>query len=540
MAYSITTKDGITIKNIPDDIDPQSESLKARVAEERARRDGVAQPVQTMKEATKPEPSTMDKAKGFGEAALTAASSVVAEPVAGIAGMVAAANPFGDSGDGARAVDAVRGGMTYQPKTNKGREYLGAVGSALEPVGEAFAASEDFLGNKAFEMTGSPAIAAAAKTIPTAIMEVLGVAAGKGAAKIGKNPAKAIDKALIDSAPSIDQLRGASSAIFKEVESSGATVNPASFKAMANDVADGLGKRGLTKTGTPVAHSAMVELRKAQTGTPTLADLDRLREVAGTAAASLNKKESMLGVEIIDSIDSFLDEPANFRMAAGNAVAQEVAGSKTLGSRYSAARDLWGRAKRGEVIENAYTMALENRTSFEAGLKTEFSKILRNKKQRRFFSDDEMAAMRNVVQGKDVYTSLAGLSSPTSLRGMMGIGLGGAVAGPVGGMVVPLIGAVSEKLAARLLANKASFADSLVRAGRDGRKIAQVYLKETPENLRSVDELTQLLTNPDIDLSRINGIVIVEEAARKAAATRKALTAAATGGAVAPRAENRQ
>ena len=36
MAYSITTKDGITINNIPDDVPPDSQELKDRVAAIRA------------------------------------------------------------------------------------------------------------------------------------------------------------------------------------------------------------------------------------------------------------------------------------------------------------------------------------------------------------------------------------------------------------------------------------------------------------------------------------------------------------------------
>lgn len=36
MAYSITTKDGITINDIPDDVAPDSPDLKARVAAIRA------------------------------------------------------------------------------------------------------------------------------------------------------------------------------------------------------------------------------------------------------------------------------------------------------------------------------------------------------------------------------------------------------------------------------------------------------------------------------------------------------------------------
>jgi hypothetical protein len=45
MSYSITTKDGITINNIPDDIAPDADILKQRVAKERAARDGAGSEV---------------------------------------------------------------------------------------------------------------------------------------------------------------------------------------------------------------------------------------------------------------------------------------------------------------------------------------------------------------------------------------------------------------------------------------------------------------------------------------------------------------
>jgi len=44
MPYSITTKDGITINNIPDDVDPHSQQLKDRVAQIRASHEAANQP----------------------------------------------------------------------------------------------------------------------------------------------------------------------------------------------------------------------------------------------------------------------------------------------------------------------------------------------------------------------------------------------------------------------------------------------------------------------------------------------------------------
>ena len=61
MAYSITTKDGITINNIPDDVAPDSADLKARVAAIRAGGGAAAL------EPPAPTPTEQPKPTGFFE-----------------------------------------------------------------------------------------------------------------------------------------------------------------------------------------------------------------------------------------------------------------------------------------------------------------------------------------------------------------------------------------------------------------------------------------------------------------------------------------
>jgi len=114
----------------------------------------------------------------------TVASSVVAEPIAGVAGIGQALNPFAEQGAGSRAVEATRDALTFKPRTQTGQAGLEAVGGALQPVGEALAATEDFLGDTALDITGSPAAAATAATLPTALMALI------PASKIFKNSGK--------------------------------------------------------------------------------------------------------------------------------------------------------------------------------------------------------------------------------------------------------------------------------------------------------------------------------------------------------------
>jgi len=113
-----------------------------------------------------------DTAIGAGEAGLTMGTSMLAEPVAGIAGLGAAA--LGGAEAGANTVEAVRQGMAYQPKTAEGQASLEGIGGALAPIGNALTATSEFLGDTAYDITGSPAIATTFYTIPDAALEVLG------------------------------------------------------------------------------------------------------------------------------------------------------------------------------------------------------------------------------------------------------------------------------------------------------------------------------------------------------------------------------
>lgn len=114
--------------------------------------------------------ASKDPVIGGAENLLSFLTGSIAEPVSGYAGLV----------DGADAVAATQKAGTYQPRTEAGKQIQQGVGQALAPLGEAITGAEDYLGETTLEATGSPALAAAAATIPTAAMELLGL---KGARK---------------------------------------------------------------------------------------------------------------------------------------------------------------------------------------------------------------------------------------------------------------------------------------------------------------------------------------------------------------------
>ena len=175
MAYTIRTKDGIVINNIPDDVAPDSDVLKQRVADLRASRQaGPKAAVDTAPQAPV-EPEEESSLQSFVEPALAIGSSIVAEPAAGIAGLFQILNPWAEEGAGARAVEATREALTFQPRTEVGKRTVAEVGGVLAPVGEAAESVSKGLGDTVLDLTGSPELATMAFSAPTALVELLGL-----------------------------------------------------------------------------------------------------------------------------------------------------------------------------------------------------------------------------------------------------------------------------------------------------------------------------------------------------------------------------
>ncbi len=125
-----------------------------------------------------------ESAAGALEAAMTIGSSVLAEPVAGLAGIAQSVNPFADDGAGAQAVEDVRGAMTYQPRGEAGQENVQAIGETLQPLAEAIEVPSRALGDAAYDITGSPAVAAGFYSSPVAALELAGLKGGQALSKI--------------------------------------------------------------------------------------------------------------------------------------------------------------------------------------------------------------------------------------------------------------------------------------------------------------------------------------------------------------------
>ena len=96
-------------------------------------------PWETFQPAQVEEPGIGEQVLGGLESAAALASGVVAEPLAGIAGLATALNPFAEEGAGGQRVEQVREALTYEPRLPGAQAALQTVGGAVEPVAKSLA-----------------------------------------------------------------------------------------------------------------------------------------------------------------------------------------------------------------------------------------------------------------------------------------------------------------------------------------------------------------------------------------------------------------
>lgn len=459
-----------------------------------------------IKSQNQPDQSLGDQALGVAENIGSIVSGAIAEPVAGIAGIAQSINPFAEEGAGAEAVSSTREALTYQPRTEAGKEQQQAIGEALQPIGEAISSAETVLGESTLDMTGSPFLASIAHSLPTAALEVLGFKGSKKITGAPKAPTtKQVQKAVVESAPEIAQIKKASNAIYREIDDSGVTVKPEKVSSLVNRISTKTRKAGIDADVTPKAAGALNRFNKELGEAKNISDIDTLRKVAQGVAGQLDNTEKALGNIMISEIDDFLDNlnPSDLTVPSKKGA--------DVGKKFKAARKLWGRARRSEMIQEAIEQGGNAASGAENGIRVKLRSIANNKKKSKFFSKKELDAINDVVKG-DFKTNIAKLvgrfgfseGGATNVLSSLAGSFGGAsVFGPAGAIAVPAAGQASRVVAQKLTKNKAKFTDAIVRAGNDANEITKAYLTIVPKSKRSVQDLSDLLSDPNLNLEEL-------------------------------------
>lgn len=308
---------------------------------------------------------------------------------------------------------------------------------------------------------------------------------------------------LKKSAPSVESLKDTARGIYKSLDESGVSVSTKSFDDLADDIASTLRKEGSDIDLTPKAVAIVNRLQTEKGAPKTLTELDTLRKVARGASESIDKAEQRLGVIAVNKIDEFLD-----------GVGAEITQGKQAGHAFRSARDLWQRARKTEVLEQAVVNAENQASGFENGLRTQFRQILKkiDSGKLKGYTSEEREAIKKVVQGTTAgnaarflgkFGILDGVTS-RSLTTLGGAGLAGAAGGAGAAAAVPLVGQVSSALAQRMTLDNARMAQAVIKAGKSGSKIARIYANNTPKADRNPAELAELFLKNKVPVQNIS------------------------------------
>ncbi len=509
-----------------------------------------------------PETTLLEDVGAGIKAGASIATGALAEPVGGLSGIVQAINPFAEEGAGARAADYVSDLLTFETDDPRAREFLGNVGAVVEkgtqavnvPIsglaglvqlaqGKSFKQASDTvknvqkkgtskaLGDSVFELTGSPLLATAAETAPAALLEVVALK-GIKLPKKGRLPSD-VGEAITAAAPDVAKLKGRSRSLFKEVDDFGTKIKPQIYDAFVNNLSVKLKKSGLRPNRPQLAPKSNEVLNTFidDKGTAkTFSDLKDLREIAKSAANTMDANDARLGKIIISELDRGIDQLADTFIKQGAPVGQKL----------KDARELWRRARSSELITDMIEDASLSASGMENGLRIGSRQILKNRKKRKFLTGDERKALREIVQGSGAgnaakFLGKFGISEgqATSMLGAsIGVAGGAAMGGPVGAATVATLGQRAKKAAQRITVKNAIFSDELIRAGNDAKKITSAYLKNTPKTQRRVADLTELLLDPDVDLTALKApkdMLLLDAAFFANEIRRKAQNVGATG-----------
>jgi len=523
-----------------------------------------------------------DALMGGTEAALALTTGVLAEPLAGarvifdtlIESIGGDLDIFGKGAKSPESREAgvrimknlseTRDTLTFKPRTEAGQGALTAAGKTIDFLMTPFVAAGEFAGNEALELTGSPAIAAIVQAIPELAPDLLGFKGSKVLSKRRNIKAeKDIALDLSEASPSAPELRDASSAIYKELADSGVVFQKGPVRKAAREMlkmAREMGIRGKKDAKlAPKSFDGIVRFAEdAARGNISIGEMDTLRKILKRGTQVIDDGlENSISAQALDILDELVDstDSGSLRFVDADGVETAISGIETvgglppkglpkkaievpgldLGGRYRVARDLWGRAKRSEMLQEAFEKAYLGASGFENGIVNQFRQILNSPRKKRFFNDVEKQAMRDVVSGKgsnrNLYKFLGraggfeGMS--TNFLGTVGgSAIGAAMFGPAGAAVVPMIGVFSKQMAKRITEKGAKFADDIIRSGRNGRDIVAAYRRNTPKQTQNAPELSQLLMDPKVDISDLIGDNMAIEAAKIASQNRRAIATA--------------
>jgi len=403
---------------------------------------------------------------GAAENVLTAATAVPGMIAGGIAGLNAATTaPASDGGfesidrenfesgkptfrnkpDASEAVASTQDAMTYGPRSEVGQQVQ-------EFIGDKFEKASQYAQDVAYN-AGHPTEHVAGATAAYTALMFLPYVIGRGFFKKGgKSPSKA---------PSRQTLRQNADDLYKRADQSGAAVTAESYNGVIARIEQRLAKEGFDLSLHPDTAAALANLKGKAGNNQTLMGVEINRKVINGARGATKPADARMASIVMDTYDDWMRGFTNKDMLMGDPKSAAI---------YAEARGLWSRKMKSDEIEWAIERAAiradanYSGAAFETALKQEFAAILKNKKRRRMFDENELAVIRAVTKGTlpQNFLRLLGKVAP---RGVVSGAPGAALMTiePTLGAATWLVGEGAKRAATRMTSKQATKAAETMR-----------------------------------------------------------------------------
>lgn len=326
---------------------------------------------------------------------------------------------------------------------------------------------------------------------------LLGAGVGAAIPVIGAGVQKVADKTalrqriaeLLRGAPSTEALRTQGQAAYRAIDDAGVQIAPEAARRGLAGITDDLMAEGvaLDKTGK-VFPGARAIVDAAQDigadGAPVpFGELDVFRRFAGNAAGAnpANKADTRLATRAVTGLDDMVGGLTPADVTAGDLSALQTALPK--------ARDIWARMSRSQKLEDAIAAGDNYLSGPASGIRNQFSRILKNPKLARGFSEAEKAVMRRAAQGslpeQALHLAGGGIGNIVSV-------LGGAGMGGVPGALLGTAGAAGLRKASEAVVRRnAEVARAIVASGG-----LQSGVKASPAARNAIEALLMRALRP--------------------------------------------
>ncbi|MFZ9079497.1 MAG: hypothetical protein ACO23H_13250 [Alphaproteobacteria bacterium] len=382
----------------------------------------------------------------------------------------------------------------YQPKTTAG-QYAGTVGEFLPaaiggPVGVARAAAAKGVSTaagraavgeaarRAGSLTGQAALAGAASeaagqaTEGTELEPYARIAGALAAPYTANKTLSALQKKNAKS-PTIASLKAEKNAAYQALKSEGTGLTGTQTAYLIDDMKSVLNMDDIILSAKPSVERALKLLNEVEdAGAMNLAKFNELQKALGKIYRSAPDAPEVLTMmsKMDDALVSNVKDAG--LMTAAKAANAKYMKSQMLDRYFTAAME---GAKKGRIVPNTGE-ALQNTAT----------RILKNEKNMKFWSPDEVAALRSVAQGSipTRVMGAVGKLSPTSGGMMAALNVIIAAANPVNALdVIGMTATTFAKLGYNAKVKKSRKAlEDLVRAG-GVKEPSKVITKELVEDM---------------------------------------------------------